>query len=304
MLALSTSWNALKLDSGTRIASEIADLGFKAIELNFSLDSKMVQEIRQYCLENGITITSVHNYCPTPEEFPRQEAMPDCFSLSSLDEEERKKAVFFTSRTIKTAKKLGCRAVVLHSGRVEIDDHTRELIDLYNKGQSESNTFKSIFESFVTDRRKKASEYVDKVIKSYKELLPVAEDNAIMLGVENRFYYREIPFLLEFEAILDTFKSGLIGYWHDVGHAFILEKLGFMPEGSLLQKFGKRLIGIHIHNIKDMVDHQAPVDGEFDLKKILPYIKKDTIKIIEMSRHIPGELIKKSHGYLKELLND
>jgi len=304
MFALSTSWNASKLEGGTEIAREIAQLGFKAIELNFSLTSRMVEDISLYCRKNGIDITSLHNYCPIPDNFKRHEALPDCYSLSSLNEEERKQAVFFTKRSILTAKAIGAKAVVLHSGRVEIQDHTRLLIDLHNKKETRSDKFISIFNSFVEERRVNAGAYVEQVIKSYQELLPIAEDNNIILGVENRFYYREIPAYDEFAVILEHFKSKAICYWHDVGHAFILEKLGFMPDGSLIRRYADRLGGIHLHNIKNLIDHQAPIDGDFDFNTLRPYVKSDTIKTIEMSRHVQARSIRESHTFLKELFGD
>jgi sugar phosphate isomerase/epimerase len=41
--------------------------------------------------------------------------------LSSLDHEEREKAITFTIKTIQTAHDLECAAVVLHLGRVEME---------------------------------------------------------------------------------------------------------------------------------------------------------------------------------------
>lgn len=300
MLALSTAWNADRWSSGAAIAQEIYNLGIRQIELNFSLTPALVKEIFQFCREHSVAISSLHNYCPIPDGFSRQEALPDCFSLSALDENERKEAVKYTQKTIATAQRVGGRVVVLHTGRVEMEDRTRELIALHGNGESKSEGYKQIFETFIRERQQQKKPFIDQILKSLEELQPFAQEHSIALGVENRFYYREIPTIDEYETIFNRF-NGTIGYWHDVGHAFIHEKLGFMEEGALLKKFGSRLIGFHLHNVKNLADHQAPTEGDFDFTKLAPYVKIDTLKIIEAHKMASTEDIKKSISYLEKI---
>ena len=304
MFALSTAWNADKYQDGDRIAREIHSLGIKKLELNFSLTSKMVEEIFNFTRQNGIVITSLHNYCPIPENITLQDALPDCFSLSSMDETERKKAIEYTKITISTAKRLKARAVVLHCGRVEIADHTRELIDLYNQGLEKSEQYRQLFDAFIKARKAKSQHYLGQALKSLEVLSDFARKLNIFLGIENRFYYREIPSYEEFDIIFNRFKKKNVAYWHDVGHAYILEKLGFMKEGSLLKKFGHHLYGAHLHNIKNLVDHQAPIAGDFDFNKLKPYIHDNTIKVIEAHSQASPESIIRSISYLTEVIGD
>jgi sugar phosphate isomerase/epimerase len=304
MFALSTVWNSTKYEDGAKIAEEILKLGFSNLELNFSLSAGMVEDIGRFAQNHGMAVTSLHNYCPTPEEFSRQDALPDCFSLSSIDEDERKKAVDYTKRTIATAKKLKSRAVVLHSGRVEIEDKTRVLIDLHNKGRSQSSEYKDIFEAFVSERKLKCPGYFSQIIKSFEELSSYAQAQGIILGIENRFYYREIPSFDEFGKIFKRFKNKGLAYWHDVGHAYILEVLGFMPKNALLKNYGRYLCGIHLHNIKNLIDHQAPTEGDFDFSQLKPYIHPGMIKVLEIHGHVAPEDIKKSVIYLDGLFHD
>jgi sugar phosphate isomerase/epimerase len=304
MLSFSTVWNALRHVDGGKIAEEIYGLGFRAMELNFSLNQKMVEEIERFAKAKAVRITSLHNYCPTPEAFAREEALPDCYALSSLDENERRLAVAFTQRTILTAKKLRARAVVLHSGRVDIEDKTRLLIDLANKGKNRTGEYQDIAETFRRERSLRSGDFLAQTLKSFDELLVTAEENEITLGIENRFYYREIPSYDEFRIIFDRYKTKRIGYWHDVGHAFILEKLGFMPQHALLKKYAHRLCGIHLHNIKNLADHRAPIDGDLDFKELKPYLCGDIIKVLEIHGPATPEMIKESVVYLKGLCDD
>ena len=289
MFALSTAWNADRWLDAKPLVAEIAGLGFRSLELNFSLSAELVRGIRREVRARSLKITSLHNYCPFPETFKREEALPDCYSLSAADEEERRQAVFFTKRTITTAADLGASAVVLHCGRVEIPDHTRTLMRLSLSGDP---SYAAVFDAFRDERARKAGPYLDQLLKSLDDILPAAEKNHIILGIENRFYYREIPSLEECGIILERYKDHpLVGYWHDVGHAFIFEKLGFVREGALLETHGPRLRGLHLHNIKDLQDHQSPCDGDFDITRLIPYLKKDVIRVFEAHGHVPAEAI-------------
>ncbi len=304
MIALSTAWNAARYEDGLPIIEEIEKLGIRSVELNFSLTAEMVEDIFRYCRQKGLKITSLHNYCPIPQGLKRSEALPDCFSLSSVNEEERKKAVEFTKITISIAKKLSAYAVVLHVGRVEIEDKTRQLIDLCNSGRKDSAEFKDILADFKQQRELNREAYFAALLKSLESLRAYAQEKDIVLGLENRFYYREIPSLEEFEIIFDTWKDKTIAYWHDVGHAYILERLGFMGEGALLKKYANRLFGTHLHNVKDLVDHQAPIEGEFDFKSLKPFVKAGVLNVIEAHENASPDSIKKSYRYLEGVFND
>ncbi len=304
MFALSTAWNADRWQDGEAIAQEIFELGIRHIELNSSLTGQMVEAIFKFSRQKGITITSLHNYCPIPEGLKREEALPDCFSLSSIDEDERKKAVEFTKITIATAKKVSARVVVLHAGRVEIEDKTRALIALYNQGLKNSAEYKETFEGLVLKRGARRADHFAQVLKSLATLHDYALKSGIRLGIENRFYYREIPTLEEFKTIFDTFKSEYMAYWHDVGHAYIHEKLGLMQSGALLDNFKDRLTGMHLHNIKKLEDHKAPIDGDFDFRSLSPYVKHSTLKVIEAHSNASGEAVNKSIAALTEVFHD
>lgn len=299
MFALSTAWNAFRYERGEQIAEEILRLGFKNLELNFSLTSNQVEEITGYCRCHDARIESLHNYCPIPAGLAREEALPDCYSLASTDENERREAVAHTENTISTARRLDGRAVVLHSGRVEIADRTRQLIDLANRGRKKSDEYRNIFDDFVRERKKRSADHFHQLLKSLDTLASYAVEKNILLGIENRFYYREIPGFDEFGPIFEKFKTRNVVYWHDVGHAFILEKLGFMKEDDLLKTYGAFLGGFHLHNIKNLVDHQAPVNGDFEFRKLLPYVSKNSINVLEVHQHVGAEEIKASATLLK-----
>ncbi|MFC1645634.1 sugar phosphate isomerase/epimerase family protein [Candidatus Omnitrophota bacterium] len=300
MFALSTSWNAKTRDSNRQTVDEIKNLDFDCIELCFSHTKR---ELNQIYKNQSIRVISLHNFSPIPDGLSRKKALPDCFSLSSPNSSERKKAVKFTKRTILFAKKFRARAVVLHTGRVETHDYTKQLIRIKSKKHNKSCEFDSLKEVAISERERNKARYIENIFKSMRELSDFAFNQGISLGVENRIYIREIPNFEEIKIFLDNFHKKGVFYWHDTGHAYILEKLGFAKHLSYLKEYGKYLLGIHLHDVKGFQDHKAPFTGEINFKALKPYVKKDTIKVIEAHKPATAGEIILAKNKLERLFN-
>ncbi len=303
-LALSISWNALVHSLAREMLFEIKALGFEEIELSFNLTPEMLQDIETHLGESGIKVVSVHNYCPIPDGLKREEALPDCYAISSLDEEERARALRYSKRSIDTASRLGARAVVLHCGKVDVRDRTRDLIRLYEEGKKGTKEYNDLKVEALAERQSRVKGFLDNTLKSLDELNDHAREKNVCLGVETRFYSREIPDPEELRALLDRFKGSQIYYWHDTGHAEVMERLGFYRHKDILDQCGKRLLGVHLHGVLKCEDHMAPSEGDLDFTWIKPYLKKETIKVIEAHQPATFQDIKKSKELLERVLNE
>lgn len=299
--ALSTSWNSFRHSKGEEIIREIKKLGFLEVELSFDLTKGIVGDIYSFVKKKQIKVNSVHNYCPIPPGLRRFEALPDCYSLASLDEKERHKAVKYTKLTIKTAFKLGAKAVVLHCGRVEIKDCTRELISLYDRGKIDSEEAFALKARMNKERQEKSPAHFSCAIRSLEELSEYAHSFDIKLAIENRFYFREIPSFKEVGEILNHFKGSNIFYWHDSGHAQLWENLSLNRHKDYLESYQGRLLGAHLHDIKGGRDHLAPLQGDFDFKMLKPYLKADTLKTLEIHHPATAESVIAARDFLDKI---
>jgi len=302
--ALSTSWNAFRHTDGSALIQEIKALGFNEVELSFNLTAEMVDAVEALVREQSVRVTSLHNYCPIPPDIERQKALPDCYSMSSPDEDERRRAVALTRVTIDTAVRLNASAVVLHCGRVEVPDRTVDLIAMFNNGLRATARFAALRGDIIRERDSVRQRFLDNTLRSLDDLNAYAARQKVRLGVENRYYFREIPFFDEVAIILDRFRDSAVHYWHDTGHARLMENLGFIEsDEDYLKRYGSRLIGIHLHDITGCSDHRAPGTGEFDFKKLKPYLSSHTLTVIEAHHPASGAELVTAREYLNGLLN-
>ena len=133
---------------------------------------------------------------------------------------------------------------------------------------------------------------MDAVLFSLDRLNREAEKKGMMLGIENRYHLNEIPNFEEIGRILARFRGGRIGYWHDVGHARVQQNLGILDQMQLLEAYGGRLLGVHLHDAVGLEDHLPPGRGEMDYEELRPYLNPGHIKILEVKSGIPREDLK------------
>ena len=281
MLGISTCWWSNRLCRGEEIISDALNLGIRALELEYRISNPVFHQMKPR-LRKDITVLSIHNFFPIPEGISPDRASGDLFLLSSPDLGERSEAVRYSIRTIEHAYELGAKAVVFHLGKVDMPDPTSNLIKLYKREKVGKREALSFVEEQRKIRKMSKEKNLDAVLLSLEELNREAGKRGVLLGVENRNHFHEIPDLEEIGIILRKFKGGNIGYWHDVGHAKVQENMGLINQRNLLDAYSDEMIGIHLHDIRGLEDHLAPGQGDMDYHEIEPFMKPSLITILEV----------------------
>ncbi len=271
-----------------------------SLELSYKIDMDLFQELRNFINPSQLIVSSVHNFFPIPDSAPNGKGGGDIFLLSSPAEDPRKEAVRWTRRSIEHAGSVGAKALVLHCGRVEMNAEWKRLSAYYRNGQIQKPEARNFINSKLVERNKERPIFLDSLLRSLEELLPTAEQHHIVLGLENRYHYHELPGSEEFEIIFEKFAGAPIGYWHDTGHAHAQEVLGIIAKSELLNRYDEQLIGMHLHDACGLDDHLPPGIGEIDFHKIGSRMKEDTVKVIELKPGTPDSEVAAGIDYLKK----
>jgi sugar phosphate isomerase/epimerase len=285
LIGLSTSWLTEREGiTAQEIVGEMVDLGFRGVELEYRITERLYREMRPLILKEQLKVMSVHNFLPLSDDISLSRASGDRFLLSSPEESERELAVRMTIRTIECAEDLGAAAVVLHLGKVDMEPENERLKNLFNHQRLDSSEGRRFLECKLKERGEKRGPNLEGVLFSLDRLNREAQKRGILLGVENRYHFHEIPDFEEIGLILKRFSGGSIGYWHDIGHAHALEKLGFLEPGSLLRSYGPLTVGVHIHDAIGTDDHRAPGTGEVDFTSLTDGLRSTPIKVLEVHK--------------------
>ncbi|MFQ5825196.1 MAG: sugar phosphate isomerase/epimerase family protein [bacterium] len=298
MLSLSTVWNSDKVQTGFELLTGIFETGFGAIELDYRITETMFAEIHPTLKRGELEVTSIHNYFPHPEYLDRKEASGDLYLLSSLDKEEREQGVKFTIKTIQIANDLEAKAVVLHLGKVEMEDEKDKLYDYLEKKMIKSKEGQQFIKEKLSERASKKQKHLDAVLFSLDKINKEAERQNIFLGLENRYHYYEIPSFDEFKTIFNEFEGSNLRYWHDTGHAQVNEHLSFIGHEDYLKGYSGKLIGIHLHDVVGKEDHKAPGTGEVDFDMIKNYLNLNVIRVLEFKSKLDHEELLKATAFL------
>jgi sugar phosphate isomerase/epimerase len=302
VIGLSTAWLTEREGiTGRDVVGEFVELGFGGVELEYRVTETMYREMRPLILKGKINVMSIHNFFPLPDDIPLSGASGDRFLLSSPEKGERELAIRMTTRTIECAQFLGAAAVVLHLGKVAMEPENERLYNLFGHRRLGSPEGRLFLKGKLKERREMRGPYLESVFSSLDRLNREAEKRGILLGIENRHQYHQIPDFEEIGLILRSFSGGSIRYWHDIGHAHTMESFGLLEPGSLLQSYGPLSVGVHIHDAIGHDDHRAPGTGEVDFVSLTDGLKYAPIKILEVHKKSDRVQLMKGRDMLKSM---
>ncbi len=275
--ALSTMWGVGQDMPFDQTFAAGRQAGFIKFELNHQISPELYDQwdaSRYY-------ISTVHDPCPaekSAEQLKREDLL-----ISSLDESRRVQGVDILKRTVELAVRLGAQSVVVHPGTI-MGDRSRDhrLRELYQEGLRGSAEYRQLASELIAHRASLAAPHLEQVVKSLDEILAFTRGSGVAIALENRYRYYDIPLADEMETLLALSNADWYGFQYDVGHAQALDALGLASHQEWLERFSRRMIGAHLHDVIGTTDHQAPGGGEIDFQKIASWLPETALITLEV----------------------
>ena len=302
--ALSTMWSQGRFRDGGRdtddmiaFAEATARLGFPAIEINYVIPPEGVEALLG---NNHVAIASLHS--PTPRIKTPNGRSSEALNLASLDEDERALAVARARVTIDNAARCGARYIVVHLGGIDggIFEEERELRKRYDAGEHDGAEVDALRRRAVERRAEAAPTFLPPARRSLAEIGAHAAAKGVAVGLENRYHYHEFPGPGEMRELLDEYPPDVAGFWLDVGHAEVLDRLGLERHERWLDELGDRCIGTHVHDVDGLADHRAPGHGTADWPHYAAKLPPHIPRIFEINQRVPEEQVAASIPFLRE----
>lgn len=320
-------WAVQPRFEGARIADFVmaaAEAGFAGIEVNHSMDEEQARALVKAARAQGIEARSMH--APAPWSLVDGRGLREhlhgrenrTLNLASLDETERALAVDHHIRTIEAARAFGMSAVVVHLGGIGELDATIGAEDwlraryvewftaLDASPAAEGRGLVAVRHPSPTEdwlehlhlaqvrRAEAAPPWLEAARRSLAELVRRAADAGVILGLESRLRYHEFPLPEEAAYLLADHPSDVAGYWHDVGHVEVLDRLQLVALEAWHDLLATRLVGVHIHDVQGLTDHRAPGNVDLlgvDFEALALQLPQHAIRTFEVDQHEPHDAL-------------
>ncbi len=278
MLSFSTCWNNSRHTDGEEMIDEILAMGFDTLELSHGMTIAKLPGIQRAFAAGKFKCVGVHNYFPSPTEVIID--APDAYEFGSDDPRERSRAMDHTLRTLEVASEFHAKYVVLHMGSVRSMPHkkwTKLLTNKLGDGLQLTGEYADDKLACVKKREKSGPKYYQRAIDTLERLIEPAKEAGVVLAVESRSKYEDVPDEREMIALQEHFKEcPQIGYWHDFGHVGLKHNLGLLDHDQWLEKMAPYLIGSHLHDVQwPKRDHRVPFTGSLPYDQLLRHFKPE-----------------------------
>ena len=289
-----------RFEDGAAFVRFAAEAGYDAIEISHSTREDKLRQIIDCGL---LPITSVHQPAPWLRHADGR-GNSHC-NLAAVDPAEQKAATDYAVESIRWAAQIGVDRLVVHLGQVgeeaEMFPDELEMRRMYDSGRAEEPGFAKLREEAIAKRRSQREPYLAAAKSALAALVRAAEPHGIAIGLENRYHYHEIPLVDEYDELLQGYSLEQAGYWHDVGHAEVLDRLGFVDKRAWLDAHSKRTIGAHLHDVLGIGDHRSPGDGDVDWDYIVAGLQHLPRYTLEINQHQPDARVLGAPAFLEHV---
>lgn len=279
---------------GRTFAHWAAAAGFEAVELSHWTSRELGTAIHS---AGVLPVCGVH--APAPLERDGRGVANSALNLASTDEAERRAAVGAAVASVRWAHELGARASVVHLGYIAADmPSLRELLRAVRERERPAQALDVLRGKAAAERETHAPPFLEAAARSLAEIMAVAEPLGVVVGLESRLGFSEIPSPEECAALLRPYPATAAGWWLDVGHVEVLHRLGLVDRGRWEACVGERLVGAHVHDVQGLRDHRAPGNGDVDWTVYAPLLRRLSSLTLEIDQREPDERVRDARAFL------
>lgn len=283
--SFSTMWNLRQHTVGRSMIEEIISMGFEYVELNYNVTTEFLNTITPMIDKQEIRVSSVHNVFPFIAD---KDYDTDSVMLGFDDLEKRKRSVELLIGSVDYADRFGAKGVVVHPGEVPFDYNIdTELKKLWLLHGKESPEYQSLWKTMIERRNELAPIHVRRIQDSLEEVCNYIERKQldVKIGIETRSRCNQIPTLQEADHIITSLQGAPVYLWYDIGHGMLMDRMGLYDNVNEIRKLKDKVLGVHIHETVELVDHWCPYiqsgdDSTFD--SFLEVIDAAPIKVYEL----------------------
>ena len=295
--SLSTMWAQQDrfVDDMHAFAEASKALGYDSIEISHSTPTEQFERLLD---GSGATISSIHAPSPLVRIDGKRNSS---LNLAALDG-ERDTAIEFTKGSIDHAANVGAGYVVVHLGGVggKMLDSEFKQRKLFDSGTRDGPEFDALRRETLERRAELAPPWFEKAGESLAVLAAYAKERGVAIGLENRLHYHEFPLPHEALELCSDYPADLVGYWHDVGHAEVQARLGYVDKRAWLDTLKERTLGSHLHDVDGIGDHRAPGNGDVEWDYIAEGLPRSALWVLEINQHQPAEDVAGAIAFLRE----
>lgn len=279
-------------------AAKAVRLGFSHVEINYVIPPAGVDAL----IDSGhVAFSSVHSPCPRVK-MPNGK-YSEHLNLAAQEQDERKLAVEVARASVDTAVRANCKLLVVHLGGIgsKMFEEEATLRKGYDSGLQSGPDFNKLVEGARKKRREKAPEWFPNARQSLAELADYASAKGVTIGLENRYHFSEFPDPAEMAVLLADYPPEVAGFWLDIGHAEVLERLGFHDHKRWLDELGDRCVGTHVHDTDGLADHRAPGHGTTDWPHYASKLPPLIPRVYEINQRQSEERVAASTTFLRSV---
>ena len=295
--SLSTMWaQQERFEDMHAFVSTAQSLGYDAIEVSHHTREDGFARLLN---GSGATFSGIHAPAPNREALGKRN---NTLNLASLDDEERLTAIAETKISIDHAAAVDAGFVIVHLGGIGAKMFASEQTHrkLFDSGTQTGPEIDALRAETLEQRAEQAPPYLERAHETLADLVAYASERSIAVGLENRLHYHEFPLADEALTLMADYPADHVGYWHDVGHAEVLARLGYVDKRAWLDTLGSRTLGCHLHDVDGIGDHRAPGNGDVDWAYIAEGLPDSALRVFEISQRQSDDDVANAIPFLRQ----